>query len=123
LFAEIHQRLQETKDESALAAVDAFSGIVAGMPTAMLVRFTRSQTNTIDFAASNLRGSPVPLYLAGSRILANFPFGPRTGTALNVTMLGYCDQLHIGVNVDPAAVADIEALLDDLKSAFADLLS
>ena len=24
------------------------------------------------------------------------PFGPRSGTALNVTTLGYCDELHIG---------------------------
>ena len=31
-------------------------------------RFTRNQARTIDFAASNLRGSPLPLYLAGARI-------------------------------------------------------
>ena len=55
--------------------------LVAGLPTSMLVAMTRSQTRTIDFAASNCAGSPVPLYLAGARIIANFPFGPRTAIA------------------------------------------
>ncbi|MDZ4827289.1 MAG: wax ester/triacylglycerol synthase family O-acyltransferase [Actinomycetota bacterium] len=122
LLVEVRERLAATKNESALPAIDSLSGLVSGLPTSMLVRFTRSQTRTIDFTASNLRGSPIPLYLAGSRIVANYPFGPRTGTAVNVTMLGYCDELHLGINVDPAAVTDIEALLDDIREAFADLL-
>ena len=53
----------------------------------MLVAATHSQTRTIDFATSNLRGSPVPLYLAGARILANYPIGPRTGCALKIACL------------------------------------
>ena len=77
----------------------------------MLVAATHSQTRTIDFATSNLRGSPVPLYLAGARIVANYPVGPRTGCALNVTVLSYCDELHMGLNIDPAAVTDIPLLM------------
>jgi hypothetical protein len=88
----------------------------------MLVAFTRNQARTIDFAASNLRGSPVPLYLAGQRIVGNYPFGPRTATALNVTMLGYCDDLHLGFNIDPAAIVDIDGLMVDIADAFDALL-
>ena len=47
-----------------------------------MVAFTRNQARTIDFAASNLRGIPIPLYLAGARIVASYPFGPRAGTAI-----------------------------------------
>ena len=54
-------------------------------PPSFLVAMTRAQTRTTDFAATNLRGSPVPLYIAGARVIASYPFGPRTGTALNVT--------------------------------------
>jgi hypothetical protein len=79
---------------------------------------TRSQTRTIDFAASNLRGSPVPLYIAGARILANYPMGPRTGCAMNVTMLSYGDDVQIGLNIDPAAIVDIPAFMHDLDDAF-----
>ena len=65
----------------------------------------------------------MPLYLAGARIVASYPFGPRAGAALNVTTLGYCDALDIGVNVDPAAVTDIDGLMLDIAAAFDDLLA
>ena len=81
LFKDLHDRLDDAKHEVALSAADGFAGIIAGLPTSVLVALTRSQTRTIDFAAANLRGSPVPLYLGGARILANYPFGPRTGCA------------------------------------------
>jgi diacylglycerol O-acyltransferase len=122
LFKEMHDRLQAAKGERAVTAAAGLAGLVSGLPTSLLVSFTRSQTRTIDFAASNLRGSPVPLYLAGSRILANYPFGPRTGSPLNVTTLSYCDELHLGCNIDPAAVVDPEAFLGDLRDAYAELV-
>jgi WS/DGAT/MGAT family acyltransferase len=123
LFKDIHDRLEIAKHERALHAAGALAGVVSGLPTSVLVAFTRSQTRTIDFAASNLRGSPVPLYLGGARILGNFPFGPRTGCALNVTMLSYCDELHLGLNVDPAAIVDVREFLEDVDDAYRALTS
>jgi WS/DGAT/MGAT family acyltransferase len=122
LFEAVRERLQHTKGEAVISAYEGLAGIAGLLPTAMLVAFTRNQARTIDFAASNLRGSPVPLYLAGQRIVGNYPFGPRTGTALNVTMLGYCDDLHLGFNIDPAAIVDIDGLMVDIADAFDALL-
>jgi diacylglycerol O-acyltransferase / wax synthase len=121
LFRSIHTRLRPLKNEEAFGLVDSLAGFVSGLPTALLVAMTRSQARTIDFAASNLRGSPVPLYLGGSRILSSYPFGPRTGTALNVTTLSYCDELHVGFNVDPAAIADSDAFMRDANETFAEV--
>ena len=77
MFAEVHDRLAMAKQEPALTALDGLAGLAMLLPTAFLVAFTRNQARTIDFAASNLRGSPLPLYLAGARIVASYPFGPR----------------------------------------------
>jgi hypothetical protein len=121
LFKDVHSRLQTAKHETALGAANGLAALGSGLPTSLLVSFTRAQTRTIDFAASNLRGSPVPLYLAGRRIVANYPFGPRTGTPLNVTMLSYCDALHLGINIDPAAIRDVDAFMRDLDHAYLDL--
>jgi WS/DGAT/MGAT family acyltransferase len=118
LFTEVHERLAATKEETVLPAAEGLAGFVTPLPTSMLVAFTRSQTRTIDFAASNLRGSPVPLYLAGARIIASYPFGPRTACALNVTMLSYCDDVHMGLNIDPAAITEVDAFLADVDDAF-----
>lgn len=118
LFAEIHERLAAAKREAAFSVADDLAAVVSALPAALLVAMTRSQTRTVDFAASNLRGSPVPLYLAGSRIVASYPFGPRTGTPLNVTALSYCDRLMIGLNIDPAAIDDPDELVRDLADSF-----
>ena len=88
----------------------------------MLVALTRAQTRTIDFAATNLRGSPIPLWIAGARVIASYPFGPRTGTALNATVLSYCEELHLGLNIDPAAVTQVEAFMLDVAASFDALL-
>jgi len=121
LFAGIHDRLQSAKGETSLGAAEGLAGVIAGLPTSILVTMTRSQTRTVDFAASNLRGSPVPLYVAGARILGSYGMGPRTGCALTVTMLSYCDDMQIGLNIDPLAVADVPAFMRDMRDAFADV--
>ncbi|HVJ97197.1 MAG TPA: WS/DGAT domain-containing protein, partial [Acidimicrobiia bacterium] len=118
LFTEVHGRLEDTKRETVLPAAEGLAGFVTPLPTSVLVAFTRSQTRTIDFAASNLRGSPVPLYLAGARIIASYPFGPRTACAINVTMLSYCDDVHMGLNIDPAAITDVDEFMRDFDDAF-----
>jgi diacylglycerol O-acyltransferase / wax synthase len=121
LFKGVSERLAVAKTEDALHAAGGLARLASPLPTSLLVAVTRSQTRTIDFAASNLRGSPVPLFLSGARIIASYPFGPRTACALNVTMLSYCDDLHLGLNIDPAAVTDVDAFLADVTDAYEEL--
>ena len=105
-FALVHEQLAAVRSEPAIGAAGSLASLLTPLPTSALVSLTRSQAGTIDFAASNLRGSPVDLYLAGARILANFPMGPRTGCGLNVTLLSYKNSLDMGLNIDPASVTD-----------------
>jgi diacylglycerol O-acyltransferase len=121
-FQRVHERLHGLRDEPAVTAAGSLAGFLAALPTSMLVALTRSQARTIDFATSNLRGSPVDLYLAGARIEANYPMGPRAACALNVTLLSYRDSLDMGINIDPAAVSDPATLLDCLDESFGALL-
>jgi WS/DGAT/MGAT family acyltransferase len=119
----VQQRLRAVRDEPVLAAAESLSGALALLPTAVLVTVTRTQARTIDFATSNLRGSPVDLYIGGARIEANYPMGPRAGCPLNVTLLSYCGELHMGLNLDPAAVTRPDVLLECLDEAFEPLLA
>jgi diacylglycerol O-acyltransferase len=121
-FNLVRERLAGTRREPAVTAASALAGLLTTLPTSMLVALTKSQARTIDFATSNLRGSPVDLYLAGARIEANFPMGPRAGCGLNVTLLSYCDSLDMGINLDPAAVSDPTTLLDCFDESFGALL-
>ena len=121
-FDAVRVCLAGTRNEPALGLVEELAGLVSGLPTSVLVALTRSQARTIDFITSNLRGSPVPLYLAGRRILASYPFGPRTGSAVNVTLMSLVDEMHLGINLDPAAITDVALLIDCLDESFGALL-
>ena len=122
-FAETRRRLDEAKHERSLELAGNFASMLIGVPDAVLVAVARSQTATIDFATSNLRGSPVPLYLGGARIVANHPLGPRTGCAVNFSLLSYCDELDVGINLDPFAITDVGALLEALDASFAEFVA
>ena len=92
------------------------------MPTSFITKLARQQAQTVDFATSNVRGAPVPLYLAGSQILQNYAVGPLAGVAYNLTLLSYNHSLDMGVNIDSAAVTEPELLRECLEKAFADLI-
>ncbi len=121
-FGTIRERLATTKGERAVVATEGIAGLVSTLPATILVALARSQARTIDFATSNLRGSPVPLYLAGRPIVGNYALGPRAGCALNVTMMSFCDELHVGLNIDPAAICDIPTFCAMLDASFAALV-
>lgn len=122
LLHAVMARLRGVRAEPALGLADSLAGLLSLLPTSLLVPVTKAQTRTIDFATSNLRGSPVELFLAGSRIDANHPFGPCTGCAVNVTALSYGGNFDMGVNLDPAAATDPDGLMECIVESFAAVL-
>jgi hypothetical protein len=43
------------------------------------------------------------------------------GAAVNITMVTYDGQAYIGVSADDRAVSDLDDLVEDLRSGFADV--
>jgi hypothetical protein len=93
------------------------------LPTSLVTRLARTQAQTVDFATSNVRGAPIAMYVAGAKLLENYPVGPLGGVAFNLTLLSYLGSLDMGVNIDTAAVADPALLHTCLAGAFDDLLA
>src|SRR2546430_12350650 len=75
-FKLVHERLHGLRDEPAVTAAGSLAGLLAALPTPMLVALTRTQAHTIHLSTSELPGSPAGLYLSGARIQANYPIGP-----------------------------------------------
>ncbi len=117
-FAAINEIATAARGTGASASLDTISAIAGALPTSLITRLVRQQTQTTDFATSNVRGSPVPVYIAGARLLENYPIGPLLGVAFNLTLLSYAGSLDMGLNVDTAAVADPERLAKLLDRAF-----
>jgi hypothetical protein len=122
-FARIQAAASEATQGSGAASLDALASLAATLPTSLITRLARQQAQTVDFATSNVRGAPIPLYLAGAQLLANHPVGPLAGVAYNLTLLSYNHSLDMGVNIDTEAVTDPELLRRCLEQAFRDLLT
>ncbi len=122
-FTAIQARLDTTKHERAMGVIDGLAGVANLLPTSVAVRVARQQVETVDFATSNVRGAPFPLYIAGARILANYPVGPTGGTAWNLTLMSYDGSLNMGLNADLGAVPDPEHLRDAIATEFAALIA
>ncbi len=122
-FAAVRDAISGIRQERVLSIVEGFAGFANLLPTSAVVRIARQQVETVDFAASNVRGAPFPLYIAGARIEANYPIGPTGGTAWNLTLMSYDGSLDMALNVDTGAVPDAERLRDAIAAEFDALIA
>ena len=77
----------------------------------------------VDFVASNVVGSPVPLFIAGAEIERYYAFSPTLGSAFNVTLMSYTSVCCIGINADVAAVPDPALLTSSIAEGFRTVLA
>ena len=75
-----------------------------------------------NLVISNVPGPPVPLYLAGARMVSNFPTSiVMHGIGLNITVESYDRQMDFGLVADAQAMPNVRALADAIRIAFDDL--
>jgi hypothetical protein len=75
-----------------------------------------------NLVISNVPGPPVPLYMAGARMLTNYPTSIVVhGLALNITVQSYDQSLDFGLMADAAAMPDVHELAEAIVIAFDDL--
>ncbi len=122
LLKGVRSHCLSARDEPANQLVAPMSNLLNRLPTSVVTQLFGSLMKGLDFQASNVPGSPFPLYLLGAPVQAVFPFGPTAGAAVNVTLLSYQNELNVGVNVDPAAVPDVDRFMENLRTAYDELL-
>jgi diacylglycerol O-acyltransferase / wax synthase len=73
----------------------------------------------VNLAVTNVPGSPDPLYLRGARLVEMHPIITGVGNiAAIIGVLSYCDELGVGLTVDPDVVSDPDHLLGALRDSF-----
>jgi diacylglycerol O-acyltransferase / wax synthase len=71
---------------------------------------------------SNVPGPPVALYMAGAKVLTNYPTSIIVhGMGLNITVQSYDQSLDFGLMADAVAMPDVRELADAIRIAFDDL--
>lgn len=128
----IHAGSIGAKEIQGAVGVSMISDVVELIPPTLFHFASRmySQAGLADRMApvhnliiSNVPGSPVPLFLAGARVVGLFPFGPlMEGTGLNITILSNLDDMNIGLIGCPDLVPGLEDLLDAIITGIDSLL-
>jgi len=71
-----------------------------------------------NLAISNVPGPTMPLYLAGARMLTNYPCSIVShGLGLNVTVQSYAQSLDFGMMADAKAMPDVRKLAEEVVQA------
>lgn len=109
--------------EPAMKLSDATAAVLNRLPTGATAKLFGGMLKGADFTASNVPGPPVYLYFAGAKIESQFPFGPLAGGAVTAVLLSGPDEIGIGINSDPAAIADPEVLVECIQDGFDEVLS
>jgi diacylglycerol O-acyltransferase / wax synthase len=72
----------------------------------------------VNLVVSNVPGPPVPLFLAGSRLLELFPVFPIVGNqTLGVVVLSYAGQLNLTAVADRDTCPDVDVFAQGVRGA------
>ncbi|MBK7951401.1 MAG: wax ester/triacylglycerol synthase family O-acyltransferase [Deltaproteobacteria bacterium] len=75
-----------------------------------------------NLVCSNVRGLPIPTYMAGARVEELYPMSMlQVGSGMNVTAVSHDDQVDVGFLVDPRLVPDPWLFADRLAEVLAEL--
>jgi WS/DGAT/MGAT family acyltransferase len=122
-FMAVNEILNSARNGAADSSLDAIAAVSSVIPTSIVTRLARAQAETVDFATSNVRSAGIPLFLAGSQMLENYPIGPLGGVAFNVTLMSYMGNMGVGINIDDAAVESPALLRDSILQSFTELFA
>lgn len=113
----LHLMVLDARSQPWAALIEDLAGVALRFPgvEAVVARAGRG----LDVLASNVPGVPFDLFLGGVRVHRMVPFGPRSGAAVNATLLSYGDGASIGLDMDPAAFPEPGVLVDCVRAGFA----
>ena len=118
-LAVVHEATKVAKAQQATIPQGLVDDISDFAPPALTARVARVAFATgmmhrlppFNVTISNVPGPNVPVYLAGARMLAQYPMSViLDGQGLNITLVGYLGELHFGLVACRELVPDIENL-------------
>ena len=112
----------ETAPRKKQARPEAGTGIFRFIAGQRIWYWMFPRQRAVNLVVSNVPGPPVPLYLAGGRLLEVFPMMPTMGNlTLVVAALSYAGQLNITAIADRDGCPDVDVFAQGVRNAFDEL--
>jgi WS/DGAT/MGAT family acyltransferase len=126
-----HEALREMKERHRALPAELLQDANHFIPPAVFARAARltfrlstsgAGRPTWNLVISNVPGPQFPLYCAGARLEANYPFSVITdGMGLNITVMSYRGHLDFGIVGDRDQIPDLWCMMDWLRDALDEL--
>jgi WS/DGAT/MGAT family acyltransferase len=125
----IHAETERAKQEARaghIGAMEVFQMMPPIVITTLMGALPPDQTPEImgaNLVVSNVRASPVPMYIAGARMEAIFPLSLLSdGLTINFTCLSYLDEIDFGVAMAPELFPRPWSIIDGLEVSLAETM-
>jgi WS/DGAT/MGAT family acyltransferase len=119
---EIHRRMEEAKSRPVQDATPVIAGVLSALPRPLFRALSAGVSNAVDLVVTNVPGVPVTRFVAGTEIVAAYPFAPiAPHSPLSVALYGYRDRLFIGLDADGALLPEPATITAFLYESFAAL--
>jgi len=126
-----HDALMDMKERHRALPAELLQDVNSFVPPAVFARAaqmtfrlstSRAGRPSWNLVISNVPGPQVPLYLAGARLVAHYPFSVITdGMGLNITVMSYDGHMDFGLVADRDQMPDLASMLGWLREALDEL--
>jgi WS/DGAT C-terminal domain len=114
--------VEEKKADPAAGATPALAEVLAVLGRQLVTWMGEVTFGVVDFIVTNVPGILATRYLAGTEILAAYPFAPvALKSPASIALYGYRDRLFIGIDADETVMPDVAAFQQMIDEAFAEL--
>jgi diacylglycerol O-acyltransferase len=123
---EVSRAMRGIKDSGQAVGAEVLTRLSGFAPPTIMAQAARLQARQrlFNLVVTNVPGPQFPLYLLGRELKAIYPMVPLTrNTALGIAIMSYNGQLNFGLIADYDAVADVDTLVEELRSSIEELMA
>jgi diacylglycerol O-acyltransferase / wax synthase len=124
VLGEVAEAMRGLKESGQAVGAQALTSLADFAPPTIMSQAARLQARQRFFnvVVTNVPGPQIPLYLLGRQMIRFYPVVPLAHhQALGIAIMSYDGRLAFGLLGDYDAMADLEALADDLRAAIDEL--
>jgi WS/DGAT/MGAT family acyltransferase len=127
-LAAVRQEMDRLKSHHQAEATETIGALSGYAPPVLLELgarlFADLEQHAVQTVTTNVPGPRQPLYAAGHRMVAAFPYVPIAGSfRLGIAIFSYAGQVSFGITGDYESTSDIDVLAHGIEKGIADLLA
>jgi hypothetical protein len=125
-LAAVSTQMDGLKDSKQAIAGEALTGMAGFAPPVLFALGTRAVTRApqrnVNTVTTNVPGPQTPLYAAGRKMLASYPFVPLQGSMrVGVAIFSYNGNVYFGITGDYDSAPDIDVLAGGIEAGMEEL--